>query len=228
MGDRLAPAERAAAIATAIDSVRARLDSAGGTDVALIGVAKTFPAEAVDAAIDAGLIDIGESYAQELAAKVEHFAASPPANAPRWHFVGQLQRNKVRRIAGAVHLWHSVDRSSLIAEIAKRAPGAAVLIQVNTTDEPQKAGCGVADAPALVERAMELGLDVRGLMTIGRQGPPAQSAPAFATLRALADQLDLVECSMGMTADLEVAVAEGATMVRVGRDIFGERPSGER
>ncbi len=119
-------------------------------------------------------------------------------------------------------LWQSVDRPELMAEIAKRAPGAAVLIQVNTTDEPQKAGCRPAELDPLVDRARELGLDLRGLMTIGPTSG-ADPRPAFALLRSEADRLGLDTVSMGMSGDLEAAVAEGSTMVRIGTALFGAR-----
>ena len=203
-----------------IAAVRQRLTAAGGHDVTLVGVAKTMPVEAVVEAVEAGLADIGESYAQELETKLD---AVPPGLAVRWHFVGALQRNKVRRVAGRVALWQSVDRLRLVDEIARRQPGAAVLVQVNTTDEPQKAGCGPGETAALVDHARSAGLDVRGLMTIGQLGDEAASGRAFRSLRSLANHLDLYHCSMGMTDDLEIAVSEGSTMVRVGRDIFGPR-----
>lgn len=205
-----------------IEAVRARIERAGGDadKVRLIAITKGFGPETVEDAFAAGLSDLGESYVQELTEKAQ---AAPAA---RWHFVGRLQRNKVRKAAGYVTLWHSVDRLSLGAEIARRAPGAAVLVQVNLTGEPTKAGCSVDELPGLVDGLREQGLDVRGLMTIGPMGPAESARPAFAGLTRLADGLGLPERSMGMSRDLEVAVEEGATMVRVGSALFGPRPGG--
>ena len=127
-------------------------------------------------------------------------------------------------MAGVVDVWQTVDRPVLVDELARRAPGARVMVQVNVTDEPQKAGCAPADAPALVAAARDAGLAVDGLMTIGRAGPPEGSRAGFRELRALADRLGVRHCSMGMSEDLEVAVSEGSTMVRVGTALFGHRP----
>ncbi|MDH4170870.1 MAG: YggS family pyridoxal phosphate-dependent enzyme [Acidimicrobiia bacterium] len=206
-------------IAQRLAAVRDRLDAAGGTDVVLVGVAKTFGSDDIRAAVAAGLHDVGESYAQELRRKLDELEAEPI----RWHFVGGLQRNKVRHLAGRVHLWHSIDRPELVDELARRDPGASMLVQVNSTGEPQKAGCSLEDAPPLVQHAASAGLDVQGLMTIGRNEDMRGTEQAFTATRRLADELDLGHCSMGMSADLELAVHCGSTMVRVGRDIFGNR-----
>lgn len=216
-----------------VATLRGRIERAGGdpTRVTLVAVTKGFGPQVVRAALDAGLVDLGESYAQELAAKVAELErVAPPVGAPtvgpspRWHFVGRLQRNKVRKIAPHVVLWHSVDRLSVGAEIARWAPGASVLVQVNTGGEPTKAGCTPQRAPSIVDGLRDLELDVRGLMTMGPAGSAEQSRPAFRALRELAARLELPELSMGMTGDLEVAVAEGATIVRVGTALFGPRP----
>ena len=142
---------------------------------------------------------------------------------PTVHFIGWLQRNKVRSLAPVVDVWQTVDRPELAREIAKRAPGASVMIQVDISGEETKGGCLPADTEALVADASDLGLEVVGLMGVALLAEPEAARPGFALLRRLVDQLGLRECSMGMTADLEVAVAEGTTMVRVGRDLFGER-----
>ena len=142
---------------------------------------------------------------------------------PEWHFIGRLQRNKVRTIAGLVSLWQSVDRPALAETIAKHAPGAAVLVQVDVTGEPQKGGCPPGEVAALVATCRGLGLDVRGLMAVGPFGPPEDARPGFRRVRELADELGLAERSIGMSADLEVGVEEGSTMVRVGTALFGPR-----
>lgn len=186
----------------------------------IVAVTKGFGPDAVAAAVAAGVEDVGESYAQELLAKAEAGTAAPP----RWHFVGRLQANKVRSLAGTVALWQSVDRPRVVDEVARRAPGARVLVQVDVSGEPSKGGCPPAEVPALVERASAAGLEPAGLMAVGPLGPPEDARPGFRAVTALADRLDLPVRSMGMSADLEVAVQEGSTMVRVGTALFGPRP----
>ena len=215
-----------AEVARRLEVVRARIDAAaGGREVTLVAVTKGFGADAVRAALGLGLDLVGENYAQELVAKAADLDADPvPGVVPLWHFLGRLQRNKVRHLAGVVAVWQSVDRAELVAEIATRAPGAAVLVQANLSGEAQKGGASLAEVPALVAQGRELGLDVRGLMGVGPAGEPEAARPGFRALVALADELGLPERSIGMSADLEVAVEEGATMVRVGTDLFGPRP----
>ena len=184
------------------------------------------PAALVRDALAAGARDLGENRAQELVAKAEALTSAPAGgDAPRWHFIGKLQRNKVRMLAPHVDLWHSIDRPELADPLSRQAPGARVLVEVNLSEEPQKGGCSPGEASALVERLRAAGLVVEGLMTVpAAAGDPR---PAFAALRELAGRLDLAQLSMGMTADFEVAVAEGATLVRVGSAVFGPRPGPE-
>jgi pyridoxal phosphate enzyme (YggS family) len=210
-------------VAGRLAEVRARIEAAGRApgDVVVVAVTKGFGVDAVEAANAAGIVDVGENYAQELAAKVGE--AGDDAGR-RWHFLGGIQRNKVRLIAAAVHLWQGVDRVSAGEEIARRAPGAKVLVQVRITADDARNGCHPDEVPELVERLDHLGLDVRGLMAVGPAGPPELARPGFREVSALADRLGLVERSMGMTDDLGVAVEEGSTMVRVGRGLFGARP----
>jgi PLP dependent protein len=192
-----------------------------GHRIAVVGVTKGFGAEAIDAAVAGGCDAIGENYAQELLDK----RRSIERLRPEVHFIGRLQRNKVRQLVGLVDVWSSLDRASVIDEVAKRAPGARVLVQVDTSGDPAKGGCDAADVPALVDRAIERGLVVRGLMAVGPTGRDVEAArPGFRQVRALVDRLDLDECSMGMSADLEIAVEEGSTQVRVGTALFGSRP----
>jgi uncharacterized pyridoxal phosphate-containing UPF0001 family protein len=142
----------------------------------------------------------------------------------RWHFLGAIQRNKVARLAPVVGVWQSVSRVEEGERIARFAPGAAVLVEVDTTGLSGRSGCPPDGVRALVARLRDAGLDVRGLMTVAAPGAEAARA-AFATVRALADELGLEERSMGMTDDLEAAVGAGTTMVRIGRALFGERPA---
>ncbi len=205
-------------VRAALDELYARIERAGGTDVEIVAVTKTFGPEAIEAALAAGCRSIGENYAQELLDKRE-VAASAEV-----HFIGQLQSNKVRQLAGVVDVYETVDRAKLAREIAKRAPGARILIQVDTTGEPGKGGVPLADLDPLVDHVRDLDLDLIGLMTVGpTEGGPAAAAPGFRQVRAAVDRLGLSVCSMGMTADLEVAVAEGSTQVRVGTALFGQR-----
>jgi PLP dependent protein len=211
-------------VAERLGRAKERIQRAGGDParVRIVAVTKAFGPDAVEAALAAGLYDIGENYAQELLAKRDAcIAAGLPA--ATWHFLGPLQRNKAKALAPAVDLWQAVDRAEAGRSIAHHAPGAAVMVEVRTA-EATKAGCSAEDAPALVDELRGLGLNVRGLMTIGPAGDPEQARPGFARLAALASQLELAELSMGMSGDLEVAIQEGATMVRLGTALFGPRP----
>jgi len=209
-------------IAAQVGAIRQRIEAAGGdpVQVRLLAVTKGHGVDAIEAALAAGVPDVGESYAQELLAKAD--AVEAPVH---WHFIGGLQRNKVRSIAPFVRLWQSVDRLSLAGEIARHAPGAAVLVQVNVSGQEHQGGCPPERLASVVEGCTDLGLDVRGLMAIGPQGTDAEVRSAFRRVRDLADRLGLPERSMGMTGDLEAAVAEGSTLVRIGTALFGPRGS---
>lgn len=210
----------AGVVAERLDEVRDRLRRAGGDGVRIVAVTKAFGIDAVHAAVACGLHDVGESYAQEAVAKLADEEVGATV-----HFIGGLQRNKVRRLAGFVDVWQSVDRAALVDEIATRAPGDRVMIQVDISDEERKGGCPPGETDALVARATERGLEVWGLMGIAPLGPPSDAVPGFRRLRRLVDDLGLAECSMGMTGDLEVAAGEGSTMIRVGTALFGPRPA---
>lgn len=207
-----------------VAAVRARIEAVErpwNHRVALVGVTKGFGPDAIEAAVAAGCDAIGENYAQELLDK----RATVERLGPEVHFIGRLQRNKVRQLTGLVDVWCSLDRASVIDEVAKRVPGAHVFVQVDTTGDPAKGGCAVDDVSGLVDRATAAGLLVQGLMTVGPTGGDSEAArPGFRQVRALVDRLGLDECSMGMTGDLEVAVQEGSTQVRLGTALFGVRP----
>jgi len=211
-------------VAERLHSVRLRIEQAGGdpSAVRVVAVTKGFGPEAVVAARAAGLHDIGENYADELVAKAAELGDTSPSTT--WHFLGAIQRNKVARLAPIVGMWQSVSRVEEGARIARFAPDATVLVEVDTTGLPERNGCPPDGVRALVPRLRDAGLDVRGLMTVAAPGPGA-AASAFDTVRSLADELGLVERSMGMTDDLEAAVRAGTTMVRIGRALFGERPA---
>ena len=212
-------------VAARLAAVQQRIAAAGGSDVRVLPVTKTFPVEACWAAWRAGCAAVGENYAQEAVGKLADIDDRPFGV----HFIGQLQSNKVRLLAPLVTVYETVDRPSLVQELAKRSPGARILVQADTTGEPGKGGCPLAEVPALVERAIGAGLEVLGLMTVGPTEGGAEAArPGFRAVRALVDRLGLAWCSMGMTDDLEVAVQEGATQVRVGSALFGPRDDARR
>jgi pyridoxal phosphate enzyme (YggS family) len=223
-------------VAAQVAAVRAAVADAAaraGRDpasIAIVAVAKGHPPDAIEAALAAGVCDIGENYAQELAQK--RAAVTDPRL--RWHFIGHLQRNKAKAVVGQVALIHAVDSADLGREIDRRAAALGivqpVLVAVNAAGEATKHGVAPPDTAALVAELDALAaVDCVGLMTMPPlDDDPEQSRVHFRTLRALRDQLGtparpLPELSMGTTADLAIAVEEGATIVRVGTAIFGPR-----
>ena len=192
--------------------------------VLLIAVSKTMEVERVRAAVEAGAAALGENRVQEAKEKIEALGHPVP-----WHLIGSLQTNKARDAARLFDWVQSVDRLDLAQELSRRAHAAErtlkVLLQVNLGDEPQKGGVAVAELKRLHEVVAALpNLSVRGLMAIPpATGEPEQARPYFRRLRELREELGLEHCSMGMSADYEVAIEEGATMVRVGTAIFGQR-----
>ncbi|MEI8336307.1 MAG: YggS family pyridoxal phosphate-dependent enzyme [Actinomycetes bacterium] len=200
-------------------SEAARLSDRNASSIRLVGISKTIDVATLALTLDLGLYEFGENRAQELLEKAPQLAGHNPA--PVWHFVGLLQRNKVAALAPHISLWHSVDRASLGEAIAKRAPGARVLVEVNLAEEQQRGGVAPSGCAELVDVLRSLGLDVAGLMTVAPQiGEPSRW---FETLRILAEGLGLVELSMGMSSDYEAAIAQGSTILRVGNSIFGGR-----
>ena len=215
-----------------LDAVRERIARAAeragrrAQDVLLIGVSKTVPAERIRLGVDAGLTALGENRVQEAREKIKILGRPVP-----WHLIGHLQTNKVRDALELFELIHSLDRLELAREIERRAgdPGRVVdtLLEVNVAEEPSKSGFAPdAVGAALAAISGMTHVRVRGLMAI----PPIveraeDSRPWFQALRRLAERHGLKELSMGMSADFEVAIEEGATMVRVGTAIFGARPA---
>ena len=213
-------------VAAGLARVRERIAAAcarAGRDpasVRLVAVSKTKPVEMLRAAQAAGQAIFGENYAQDLREKADALAGV------EWHFIGALQTNKAKLVVGRAALIHTCDRVALAQELSKRAKSAGitqrVLLEVNVGREPQKAGVLPEDVPALLEKVRALpSLAPLGLMCI----PPAEGDPRahFRALRQLGQGLGLPELSMGMSADYEIAIEEGATLVRVGTAIFGER-----
>jgi pyridoxal phosphate enzyme (YggS family) len=240
-----AGAEGVDAIAGRLEKIRSRIEAAAlrvGRDpreVALLGVSKRKSAAQVTAAIRAGLRDVGENYVQEAVAKHREVtraldeAGDVP---PRWHFIGRLQRNKVRQVVSRFDVVQTPDRESLGSELEKRASAAGrvieALVQVDLCDEPQKGGVAPSGLAALLEASTRwAALRVTGLMAIPEAtDDPESTRSAFAQLRALRDAHRqapggeaLGELSMGMSADFEVAIEEGATIIRVGTALFGPR-----
>lgn len=203
--------------------------------VQLIAVSKTHPASAVAEAISAGQFAFGENRVQEMVSKVEDLGLN--AGNAEWHMIGTLQTNKIRLMASFVHWIHSVPSEAALREISKRAVlqnrTINVLIQVNISDEDQKSGCEPDQLAHLLGMASDLpNIEVRGLMGMASiADDPETVRPQFARLRQLRDthrhlesrNIRLDELSMGMSHDMEAAIKEGATMIRVGSAIFGER-----
>jgi PLP dependent protein len=212
------------AIAASADEIRRRIAAAGGdpNHVKIVAVTKTFGPETARAALAAGLHRLGENYAAELVEKAHALAGEDVS----WHYLGAIQTNKIGRLAPVTSVFESVTRVKEADAIAVRKPGATILVQVDFTGRPGRNGTPPNEVEEVVERARAFGLAVDGLMTVAPIEPDAARA-AFRRVRELADDLGLAECSMGMTQDLEIAVEEGSTMVRVGRALFGERPPKE-
>lgn len=217
-----------ASIARGLDEVRARIAIAAARagrrpdDVTLVAVSKTKPVEAIRAAYALGQRIFGENYVQELEEKRHALRDLPDLEL---HFIGHLQRNKVKVAVDCADVVATVDSERLLLEVAKRAPRPTrILLQVNVAREPQKGGCDPEELPALVTLARQHPtLLVDGLMTIPPAGSAEEARPFFRALRALRDAHGLRVLSMGMSEDLEVAIEEGATHVRVGSAIFGAR-----
>lgn len=226
-------------IAERIASIRERISQAAAragrreSDIRIVAVAKQQPAEAVQAAVDAGIADIGENYVQEAQAK-----AALVRGCVRWHMVGHLQRNKVKAAIQLFRLIHSVDSVALLQSIEERArqaslPAVDVLFEVNLGGESSKSGVPPEQLEPLFGAATECShVRVCGLMCIPPPPKcPEDSRPYFRRLRELRDHWQIQggtwssvrELSMGMSDDFEVAVEEGATLLRIGRAIFGER-----
>ena len=220
-----------------------RLDAAcaaagrGRDDVVLIAVSKLHPAADVAAVARAGQLDFDENYVQEALQKREELAGEPACRNVRWHMIGHVQSRKAAQVAGAFALIHTLDSRKLadglerrLAVLEARQP---VLMEVNVAAEPQKSGIMAEDLPALADYIVEScpHLELRGLMCLPPVFDAGEAArPHFARLRVLCEELrarlglPLPELSMGMSGDFEAAVAEGATLVRIGTDIFGPRP----
>ena len=234
-----------AAIEGRLEAVRERIRAAAARagrrpeEITLVGATKTQPTAAVVAAARAGLASVGENYVQEARSKIPKVQEKLEVlgdPVPRWHFIGRLQRNKARDVVRLFDVVETVDGVGLAAELDRRARGAErtldVLLQVNLSEEPSKGGAACDALPELVAACADSpNLRTIGLMTIPALAPdPEANRPVYARLRELAETLGaaaggeaLRELSMGMSGDFEVAIEEGATIVRVGTAIFGVR-----
>jgi hypothetical protein len=234
-------------VALGLGEVRDKIESAArrsgrsAADLTLVAVSKLHPVEKVLAAAMAGQRDFGENYAQEALEKMDLAREREPrlAGELRWHFIGRLQSNKAKYLVGRFHLLHSLDSAKLARTLHKRllaeqAPRMRVLVQVNLVGEERKGGVAAGDLPGLAEEIAGLeSIDLTGLMFMPPfEAPPEDRRPLFARVRELRDSLAerlgaaLPVLSMGMSDDFEQAIAEGATHIRVGTAIFGERPGG--
>jgi pyridoxal phosphate enzyme (YggS family) len=199
-------------------------------EITLVAVTKTFGVDVIKEALSAGMRDFGENYVNEFCQKYAEFSGEDI----RWHFIGHLQRNKVKEIIGKTTLIHSVDSVRLAEEISRRAEASGrnvdVLIEVNTSGEESKFGAQPEETASLVTALAKIpNISVSGLMTIGPfLADPELSRPAFRLLRELRDAIQkdgiaIPHLSMGMTNDFEIAIEEGATIIRVGTALFGTR-----
>lgn len=212
--------ELVARVAQNLATLRARIATTGRdpTTVRVVAVTKTFGVEAVRAAAANGLRDVGENYVDELETK---FAQSRDLDLA-WFFLGPLQSNKIARVAACARVLCTVSRLKELEKIASGPHRPALYVQVDYTGGATRNGAHASDVSALVQRARALELDVRGLMTVAAPGP-ASARSAFANLAALRTDLGLVECSMGMSDDVEVACEMGTSELRIGRALFGDR-----
>ena len=218
MLDRDAIRANAAAVEAKIAAACARAGRKRD-DVTLVAVTKTFPAIAIDHAVAAGITDVGENRVQEARDKRPQTTAKA-----RWHLIGHLQSNKAKDAVRLFDVIQSIDSIELAEKIAKAAGDKRieVLLQVNIGRESQKSGIEIEDVPPVAKQVANI-LNLRGLMAIPPHGDAEQTRAYFRQLRKLRDDLGLPELSMGMSEDYETAIEEGATIIRVGRAIFGER-----
>jgi hypothetical protein len=211
-----------AAISERLSALKARIIRAGG-DVArvkILAVTKTFPVDAIRAALEVGICDFGENYADELVEKAQQLR---DVSNLRWHFIGAIQRNKLARLAPFASVYEGVTRIEEGRDIARRTPGAQVFVEVDATGLSGRPGVSFDRVPQLVQGLRALDISVEGLMTVAAPGADDAASKTFTTVAALAGDLGLSECSMGMSEDLELAVAAGSTEIRVGTALFGPR-----
>ncbi|KJG35949.1 hypothetical protein UA32_18600 [Photobacterium angustum] len=228
-------------IAEVINQITLATEKCGraADSVQLLAVSKTKPVEAIEEAIAAGQYAFGENYVQEGVDKVNHFSSHPEKNLLVWHFIGPIQSNKTRLVAEHFDWVHSIDRIKTAKRLSDQRPTSMaplqVLLQVNSSAEATKSGITLAEVPALAaEIAAMPNIELRGLMSIPQ--PATDYDSQFATFKALADTLEQLKLtypnidtlSMGMSGDMEAAIAAGSTIVRIGTAIFGARDYGNK
>lgn len=208
-----------ASIASRVAEVRHICATNTSKEVEIVAVTKGHDVSVIEAAYGAGLRLFGENYAEELATKARELESRCPEI--RWTFQGRLQTNKINRLVPFVSLWQTVDSESRVDALARRAPGAAALLQINLTGSPAQGGVSLGEVPHLLSVAFDAGLKVLGLMGIG----PAddRDEAVFQRAVAVADEFDLPVRSFGMSDDFEAAVRSGSTMIRLGGRLFGPR-----
>jgi hypothetical protein len=209
-------------VAERLEAVRRRVEATGRRldEVRIVAVTKGFGIDVIEASIAAGLADLGENYSQELVAKA---LEAPPGC--RWHYLGPIQRNKLKALAPVVSAWHAVDRPEVLAGLSESSPGSEVFLQVNVMGIAGRPGCEPADLDDLYAAASQEAVRLVGLMAVAPAGSAEQARRCFRWLAQQAPSLGLRELSMGMSDDFEVALEEGATVLRLGRALFGQRPS---
>jgi uncharacterized pyridoxal phosphate-containing UPF0001 family protein len=207
-----------------VQALRAQLAAlAPNRPIRLVVVTKGFGPEAVLAVQAAGVVDVGENYARELLAKRAALGAA--ASEVRWHHLGALHRRQAKQLAPVVHLFHGLTRVEEAEAIASQAPGRRVLVQLELSGRPGRHGVPAEALPSLLPRIVAAGAQPVGVMTLGVPGDRERTAAIFEEAAALAGAAGLEEVSMGMSEDFELAVAKGATIVRIGRAILGPRPT---
>ena len=201
-----------------LEEINKIIDAKAQNPVTLIGVTKGFTHEEVNIANKLGIKNFGENYAQELLTK--NPLVDPEIS---WHFIGQLQSNKIRKISHLVDVWHSVTSLKLAREIHNRNDQAKILLQVSVLGPSNSKGFEAEELPDLIFQLRDENIDVSGLMTMGVPGDMVATRFVFERLRKLADTFELSECSMGMSDDFEIALESGSSMIRIGSAIFGNR-----
>ena len=201
-----------------LEKINEIIDAKAQNPVTLIGVTKGFTHEEVNIASELGIKNFGENYAQELLTK--NPLVDPEIS---WHYIGQLQSNKIRKISHLVDVWHSVTSLKLAREIHNRSDQAKILLQVSVSGPSNSKGFEVEELPDLISQLRDENIDVSGLMTMGVPGDMVATRFVFKRLRQLADTFELSECSMGMSDDFEIALECGSSMIRIGSAIFGNR-----
>ena len=201
-----------------LEEINKIIDAKAQNPVTLIGVTKGFTHEEVNIASELGIKNFGENYAQELLTK--NPLVDPEIS---WHYIGQLQSNKIRKISHLGDVWHAVTSLKLAREIHKRNDQAQILLQVSLMGPSNSKGFEVEQLPQLISELRDMNIDISGLMTMGVPGDMVATRVVFKELRKLADTFELPECSMGMSDDFEIALESGASMIRVGSAIFGNR-----